>query len=73
VASAFAVVSVVFLLVSGLLSGLIGGFIGERNGMDRSKGFAYGVVFGPIGWVLLALGDSKLLKSSRFSDQETLL
>jgi len=55
------------------VSGLIGGFIGERNGMDRPKGFAYGVVFGPIGWVLLALGDSKRLKYVLFSDQERLL
>ena len=72
-ASAVAVTLVAFLLVCGLVSGLIGGFIGERNGMDRSKGFAYGVVFGPIGWILLALGDSKRLRTALFSDQERLL
>ena len=72
-ASAGAAMLVAFLLTCGLVSGLIGGFIGERNGMDRPKGFAYGVVFGPIGWVLLALGDSKRLKSVLFSDQERLL
>ena len=72
-ASAGAVMLVGFLLVCGLVSGLIGGFIGARNGMDRSKGFAYGVVFGPIGWVLLALGDAKRLRSTLFSDQERLI
>ena len=72
-ASAVAVMLVAFLLICGLVSGLIGGFIGERNGMVRSKGFAYGVVFGPIGWILLALGDSKRLRTTLFSDQERLL
>jgi nucleoside permease NupC len=72
-ASAVAVMLVAFLLACGLVSGLIGGFIGERNGMDRSKGFAYGVVFGPIGWILLALGDSKRLRTTLFADQERLL
>jgi nucleoside permease NupC len=72
-ASAAAVLLVAFLLACGLVSGLIGGFIGERNGMERSRGFALGVVFGPVGWVLLALGDSKRLRSALFSDQERLL
>ena len=72
-ASAVAVMLVAFLLVCGLVSGLIGGFIGERNGMDRSKGFAYVLVFVPIGWILIALGDSKRLRTALFSDQERLL
>lgn len=45
------------LLLSSVISGAIGHAIGQRKGR-ATAGFLFGLLIGPLGWALIALGPS---------------